>query len=129
MGLFPRLAAANTFTANQVINKAAPTLGSAFRGVGNHSSALADGGSNGADLGPLVSVGRNSTTQATPAAGQVRIEATRDGQWVLASGRTTSGVLRIWTSIGSDLCANGHQRHGGWCANVQPRQPSTFLRA
>ena len=92
MGLFPQLAATNTFTANQTINKAAPTF--TLQGSGQSLIALA-AVDNGADLGPLVSVDRNSNA-STPAAGHIRMRD-KGGQFY-SVWPDDFGVLRIHTS-------------------------------
>ena len=92
VGLFPQLAASNTFTGNQTIDKTDATL--ALRGNGQTYLYLEDG-DNGTSFGCLLSLGRN-TNSSTPAAAVLRMRDKGNGWRYIWSD--ASGVVRINTS-------------------------------
>ena len=84
VGRFPRLAVANTFTANQTIT------------AGSGASALnLTGTDNGSSYGAVISLGRNSNA-STPAAGWIQM--VDKGNTPYSVWPDDSGVLRIGTA-------------------------------
>lgn len=92
VGLFPQLAAPNTFTGNITIDKTDATL--ALRGSGQTYLYL-DDGDNGASFGALLSLGRN-TNASTPAGAVLRMRD-KGGVWRYIWVDAT-GVMRINTT-------------------------------
>lgn len=90
-GLFAQVAAANTFSANQVIDKSSPTITLSGSGQGMVSIGAL---SNGTGMGGLLSADRN--TSGTPAAGLVRLRDNANNWRHIWPDAT--GVLRIGTT-------------------------------